>query len=1051
MTLPLDHLSATPRRERCSIVLHVWLMMLVAFLLVLLPGSANSVSGASDAADDVAGTAAKFFSAEVLPLLQKHCYECHSHEADAAEGGLVLDSRAGWQRGGDSGPAIIPGDPPTSLLLNAVEYSDTELQMPPAGKLPQRDLDVLKKWIADGAFDPRVAKSDPPTAGRTSPGPTTGLWSLRPLEQVAAPDVGQSSWVRNAIDCFVLAKLRRETIQPGQTADRYALLRRATFDLIGLPPTLDEIDVFVNDSQPDAYQRLIDRLLDSPHYGQRWGRHWLDLARYGDSNGGDINYAHANAWRYRDYVIQSFNDDKPYDAFIREQLAGDLLPDGGNADRRRDLLTATGFLMLGPKMLAEVDTDKLLIDIVDEQLDVTGLTFLGMTFGCARCHDHKFDPITTEDYYALAGIFRSTKVIDVLRPANGVSEWLEVDVTPAETLATIQQLEREKTRLQQSLAELGAPKSASGDTANAASQAILAVKLPPLRSTTWAAWVRITKPQNLGGVISAAYDGANQGHSLGFDRGSTPRIVWNHGSQSHTIIVAPKPISFGRWHHLGLTYDAASQQLRLFVDGGVAATASDVATSQFSTIGVGRREASRQFQFHGDIDDVRVYDAALSEVQVQELFQRRTPAVRPLLHWSFDQVRVDHVVDEAPGKFDGRLVGVSAETAIVEDGAVGAAFSFNALNDARQPEAVHDRQIAELRNKVQELEAATPSATRVMAVAATHPVDLPVHLRGSHLKLAGAPMARSTPKVFADALSPVSVPPAENGRLQLADWIASPRNPLTARVMVNRIWQHHFGAGLVRTPSNFGTRGEQPSHPELLDWLAGEFMANGWSIKHMHRLIMNSATYRQSSRHHATAARRDPDNRLLARYPIRRLEAEAIRDSLLAVSDELDLGVGGTLFTSANKQRVTMSPVDPVYDSSRRSVYLPSVRVRGYAMFSIFDVSDNGQHVAARPRTMVAQQALFLLNNPLVMQRSQVLAERVSQQTGSCADQVDWLVRRVYGRPASEAETSTLAAAFAALSASAPANRQGNGDTSVFAWQQIIHTMICANEFIHIR
>ena len=799
-----------------------------AVLLVLLQPAREYCHG-DDVVDDTAA-ASRYFSDSVLPLLKKHCHACHSHDADAVEGGLVLDSRRGWQIGGDSGPAIVPSEPAKSLLLKAVDYSDTELQMPPDGRLPQREIDILGKWITDGAFDPRVAESRPLPGARTPKERSARLWSLQPVDHVEVPDIDDAPWIVNDVDRFVLAKLRQRGVVPNATADRYALLRRATFDLTGLPPTLKEIDEFISDEHPDAWERLIERLLDSPHYGERWGRHWLDLARYGDSNGGDINYAYANAWRYRDYVIKSFNDDKPYDTFIREQLAGDLLSDNGDMERRRELLTATGFLMLGPKMLAEVDTEKLLIDIVDEQLDVTGLTFLGMTFGCARCHDHKFDPITAEDYYAMAGIFRSTKVIDVLRPSNGVSEWLEIDVTPDETRQAILSADREKQRLQQLLADLGGSPANEIPGNNAARKAIFVSNLPSLKSTTWAAWVRISQPQTLGAVVSATYDGANQGHSLGFDRGSTPRIVWNHGSGAHTIIAASKPVSFDTWHHVALTFDAAFQKLQLFVDGSVAAKASNVSTSEFSTISVGRREASQQWQFNGDVDEVQVYDCALSESQMHDLFERHSAAETPLLHWNFDDSRDNSVVDSGTGGFHGRLVGVSALKNIIRDGVIRAAFSFSAIGDDSQPPEKHMAEIADVKKQIQQIESTMPRSMQVMAVAASTPVDLPVHLRGSHLKRGKTPIARSTPKVFEHALAQVTVSPEQNGRLQLADWIASPRNPLTARVMVNRIWQHHFGTGLVRTPSNFGVRGEIPSHPKLLDWLANEFVARDWSI-----------------------------------------------------------------------------------------------------------------------------------------------------------------------------------------------------------------------------
>ncbi|MCA9122567.1 MAG: DUF1553 domain-containing protein [Planctomycetaceae bacterium] len=1018
------------------------------FIALLVTITVGSVSGVF-AEDAPNAMELSRFNDAVLPLLKKHCYECHSHEAGTAEGGLVLDSRAGWMIGGDSGPAIIPGQPDASRVFDAVRYSNTELQMPPDGRLPQRDVQVLRDWIARGAFDPRVGGPLPEAGDHQQYARLSDLWSLQPVGNVKPPAIADSTWIRNDIDRFIVAKLSENDVLPNEVADKYALLRRATFDLLGLPPTIEEIEEFVADDSDDAYEQMIERLLDSPHYGERWGRHWLDLARYGDSNGGDINYAHANAWRYRDYVIQAFNDDKPYDDFIREQLAGDLLTDGGNAARRRELLTATGFLMLGPKMLAEVDTDKLLMDIVDEQLDVTGLTFLGMTFGCARCHDHKFDPITTEDYYALAGIFRSTKVIDVLRPSNGVSEWLEIDVTSAETLTQIEQFSQERERLQRLLVDLGATTHSNRPASNAASKAIVVSDLPALRSTTWAAWVRIHSPQNLGGVISASYIGANQGHSLGFDNGNTPRIVWNHGSQPHTIIAAPQPISFGQWHHLALTFNASSEQLRLYVDGHMAAVASNVATTEFSTIGVGRRESSQQFQFVGDVDEVQLFDRALDDEQIQSLSDRHTLPLSPLVHWEFGDIQGRTVVDSADEGLDGRLIGVSARTGVIDDGVEGKAFSFSLFDEDAVPDADRDRRIATLRTQIQQLESAMPARAQVMAVAESTPVDLPVHIRGNHLNLAERSIARSTPRVFDVAMNRVEVPANDNGRLQLAAWIADPSNPLTARVMVNRIWQYHFGEGLVRSSSNFGVRGEYPSHPELLDWLASEFVASGWSIKQMHRLIMNAAAYQRSSDFNAKAVKLDPENRWLARYPIRRLEAEAIRDSLLAVTNELDRTLGGTLLESSNKKRVTMSPDDPVYTSTRRSVYLPAIRIRGFEMFSIFDVSENGQHVAQRPQTMVAQQALFLMNNSLVLRRANCLAYIVSQQPGPFEERTNWLYRVLYGRPATEQETATLELAFDEL-ASSNVSRDGER-ADLWTWQQIVHTLVCANEFIHIR
>jgi hypothetical protein len=551
-------------------------------------------------------------------------------------------------------------------------------------------------------------------------------------------------------------------------------------------------------------------------------------------------------------------------------------------------------------------------------------------------------------------------------------------------------------------------------------------------------------------VISATYEGADQGHSLGFDNGSTPRVVWNHGSGPHTIIAAQTPLPFDEWHHLSLTFDAVAERLRLFVDGKEAASASDVETSNFSTISVGRREASQEWQLAGDVDEVTVFDTALDSHEIGRLAQKHLPSQRPLIHWNFDRVIDDKLVRAEKGSVDGRIIGVSASAGIISDGAIGPAFSFRDSDGLSKPDAEKRQRIASLRKQQSQVEAMTPEVSRVMAVGELPPVDLAVHIRGSHLKL-GRTIVRSTPKVFEDRLPTVTVPATANGRLELANWIASPKNPLTARVMVNRIWQHHFGTGLVRTSSNFGVRGELPSHPELLDWLANEFVSNGWSIKHMHRLIMNSATYRQGSQFTASITEPESENRLLSRFPVRRLEAEAVRDSLLAVTGELDRAVGGSLFKSENKKRVTMSPVDSVYDSYRRSVYLPSVRVRSYQMFSIFDVSDSGQHVARRSQTMVAQQALFLLNNPFVIERAKELAKHVSKRPIGFDQQTDRLHLLLFGRPTTDGERSTLAAAFTELLAAANTERQAAGAGELFAWQHIIHTMLCSNEFIHLR
>ena len=969
-----------------------------------------------------------FFEQSVLPLLQRHCYKCHSHDAKTPEGGLVLDSRSGWATGGDSGPAIIPGQPEASLVLQAISYVDDDLRMPPNGQLKTAEIEVFRKWIAAGASDPRQT----PLRSTDKSTVTENLWSLKPLTA--------GKFKAHAIDQLINKRLAAANLEPHSKADPAILLRRASFDLTGLPPTPEEIQRFISDRQPESWARQIDRLLQSPRYGERWGRHWLDLARYGDSNGGDINYAHGNAWRYRDYVIKSFNDDKPYDDFIREQLAGDLMTDGASPERRAELLTATGFLLLGPKMLAEVDGQKLLIDIADEQLDVTGKAFLGMTFGCARCHDHKFDPITARDYYALAGIFRSTKVMDSHRPQKVVGEWVEVDVTPPGVQRQMKELKAEKQGLESQLAAYGA--AGKKNNTAAAARSVVVHDLPKLHSTTWAARVRIDTPQSLGCAVSAAYPGANQGHSLGFDRinnGQAPRVVWNHGRGTrHTIITAGEPVELGQWHHLAVTYDADTRRLRLYVNGEPSASANNVATTPFNIIGVGRREAAKEFQLLGDLDDVVVYETALTEEEIVILDAGQKLAHRPVFHWDFEKTSGDTVID-ARGRHHGRLVGLKAESNIIDDGFKQKALT---LRVGKVLNADEQERLDRARDRLKTVNERMPTPVKVMAAQAGRPVDLPVHIRGNHTNPGKAAIARTTPRVFGSILPPIQVEQQSNGRLEFAEWMVHPDNPLTARVMVNRIWQQHFGQGLVRTPSNFGGRGENPSHPELLDWLAKEFVVNGWSIKHVHRLIMNSEVYRRSSEAHPQATDRDADNRLLAHFPVRRLEAEAIRDSLLAVSGELKLGTPGNLMKSPNMKRVSMTPSDPVYQSRYRGIYLPAIRVRGYDMFAIFDVSDTGHHIAARPQTMVAQQALFLLNNPFVIGRAKQVAARILARNLPDADSIDWLYRLMIGRKPSPVEFALLHAQLRQLR---------KKQTTAEGWQALAHSLFCSNEFIHVK
>ncbi len=791
-----------------------------ALLFACIVGSASLAF-----ADEFATKDLEFFEKNVRPVLVEHCYECHSAEADAVQAGLRLDRREALLTGGDSGPAIVPGDPENSLMVQSLHYDDL-YQMPPDGKLPEPLIADIEDWIQRGAAAPASdsAGSEPESLELEE---AQEFWAFQPLKQVSVPPRSSDHrWGQTPIDRFVLGRLDAAGLKPSPPADRYTLIRRASFDLTGLPPSPEQVDAFVNDSSPDAFERLVDRLLASPQYGIRWGRHWLDLARYADTNGADENYVYHHAWRYRDYVVRAFNQDKPYDRFVTEQLAGDLLPSPADSQAADDQLTATGFLVLGPKMLAEQDKEKLVVDLVDEQIDTVGKTFLGLTLGCARCHDHKFDPVPTRDYYAMAGIFLSTRTMDHL---EHVSEWLE----------------------------------------------------RPL-------------PGN----------------------GNRQRLA-----------------------------DLKQQ--------------------------IGEKREQRD-GFPEDLDDE-----------------------------------------------------MNAEKEAIED-------------------------------EIAELEAQRAEIAMAMAVEEGDVQDAPVHIRGSHLNLAEDPVPRGFLQVVEDTVSAPEIPESQSGRLQLAQWITDPDHPLTARVMVNRIWQHHFGQGLVRTPSDFGLRGSPPTHPQLLDWLASRFIKQGWSIKELHRLIMRSSTYQMAS-DHGPGAEVDPENRWLWRQNRVRLGAEPIRDSLLAITDGLDLTMGGNLEDTPHDAQYARTTEEP-FELPRRAIHLPIVRNRTHEMFAIFDYLDAGVHLEQRPTTTVAHQALFMMNNPWVMSRAETLAEQLLD-VDDPDRRLEQAYLRLFARPVRPAEREAARDYLSKIAGDVKSGELPDtelpdtelGDAEARAWTSLCRVLLSLNEFLYVN
>jgi hypothetical protein len=789
-----------------------------------------------------------FFRERVEPLLKQRCYECHSH-AGKIKGGLVLDSRSGWQAGGDSGPALVPGSLEKSHLIEAVRYTNPDMEMPPKAKLPESEIAVLEEWVKRGAPDPRETVAVAKAVKKTGVDVEEGRkhWAYQPVRDAAPPAVRDQAWPLNEVDAFILAKQEAEGLQPGPEAEAHVWLRRVTFDLTGLPPTEGEIAEFLretsdrsvlSDRSDNAHERVVDRLLASKAYGERWARHWLDLVGYAEQIGTEGKIFAEHAWRYRDYLVESFHQDKPFDRFIREQLAGDLLPAASLQERRENLI-ATGFIVLGDVDINAIDKLKMEHDFVDSQVSKVGTAFLGMTLGCVRCHDHKFDAIGQQDYYALAGMFRSTKT--TFKTRHGI--WSNIQRVP------LPELEEDRE-------------------------------------------------------VARAHDQKLAG--------------WRQEKQK---------------------LEAESKAL-------------------------------------GDKPD------AAGKKRLDELKKEITAL----------ELRIGHGEYFHPGK----------------------------------PQAI----------AVQDAE---------------KPADMRVTIRGNPYAL-GDTMPRGLVRVAMWGPQP-KIPAGQSGRLQLADWIADARNPLTARIAVNRVWQKLFGEGLVRSVDYFGTRGDTPSHPELLDHLAHRFMKEGWSQKKLIRTLALSRTYRLAS---GNPQSKDPENKLLTRMNRQRLDAESIRDAMLVASGRLAAPVGGPGLPLEFPENISGLPlkekqdVHPQFSLKKeresqmveRTLYLPVVRTGtqpGTARLrDVFDFPQPAQFTSKRSETTVPTQSLYLLNADLIRERGEDLAKTLLAIQEDEAARLARLWLRVLNRPITVAERED---ALAFLQASKAA-----GETP--AWTELARALFGTNEFL---
>jgi mono/diheme cytochrome c family protein len=813
-----------------------------ALLLSVLTGALVDAAEPSAAGLD-------FFEKRIRPVLADLCYKCHSVGADKVKGGLLLDTRAGLLKGGDTGPAIVPGNEEKSLLMQAVRWTDKDLQMPPKKKLSEAEIVDFAAWVKMGA--PWPAGDKPAVAAVKREFKITDKdrahWAFQPVKMPAVPAVKSSAPIANPIDAFVLAKLEAKGIAPNPPADKYALVRRVYYDLTGLPPTPQEVEAFVADTSPKAWESLVDRLLASPHYGEQWGRHWLDLVRFAETNSYERDSNKPNAWRYRDYVIRAFNDDKPYDHFIREQLAGDEF-----VNANADSIIATGFYRLGIWDDEPADKELARYDMLDDIVATTGQVFLGLTVDCARCHDHKIDPIAQRDYYALLSFFHNVSQ----NGQGGASDQVPISLAPAGVEAA-GKAEREAKRK-----ELEA-----------------------------------------------------QAHEL-------------------------------------------EEHFRLLT----------------------KREKTPAKQIAGLI--LKEGEQVLGA----EAFKR------------YQQFRSTLTAFERDGGGDGKALAVTEAGAVPRE-----TFILERGNPANQGAKVD------------------PAFLQVL----TPPVP---------------------------AITPAPSGKSSGRRTALANWIASPENQLTARVMVNRVWQHHFGRGLVRSSSNFGMQGDSPTHPELLDWLASEFTAHGWSMKALHRLILTSNTYRMSSRPSAAALKADPQNDLLSHFDMRRLTAEEVRDSILATTGTLNTGMFGPGIYVDIPKEVLAGQSKPGSgwgksspdDQARRSIYIFVKRSLITPILASFDLAETDRSAPVRFASTQPTQALGMLNSAFVNEQAGKFAERLRREAGDdIAKQVRLALSLTTSRLPTETEIKRGIAFIEAL-------KKTDGTSPEVALRSFCLLALNLNEFLYL-
>jgi hypothetical protein len=885
-----------------------------------------------------------FFESKVRPLLADNCFRCHGGESEKKpKAGLDLTNLRGLLQGGESGPALVPNELDKSRIIEAVRYRNEDMAMPPKKPLKPIEVKVLEDWVKMGApwpgFEGEILITSPDLE---EPYDWDKFrkehWSFKPVSKQPAPTVKQQDWPRGDLDSFVLARLEEANLSPNPQSSKRVLIRRAFLDLIGLPPTPEKVKAFLHDSSPGAFAKVVDRLLDSKRYGERWGRHWLDVARYSDGLGGfgdgqDL----PNAWRYRDWVVKAFNDDMPYDEFVRRQIAGDVLKSNNDA-------LATGFFAIGPTYKGDGGdaeaTNAAKAETLSDRVDTFSRAFLGLTAACARCHDHKFDPITTKDYYALAGIFNNTRI---------------------------------------TTANVGSP-----EEFKAYNDAQVAIKAKETEMRFWSNDVRETAMRllmrNSEKYLIELYKYHGQ-RTLLTGIADRNKYATEKGLDAKRLELWERTLkdirNRGKFSPLEVWFD------KLPMKEGTEATEREIVAS-----------ANRL---------TKKVDVVLKALEEKEIEWRSKIA--------------------ASDKKPGRPRGSKEDEAFLNHLRNGPCKIGN-VNEMGDGTKAKQKEYQVALDKLKKSSPPKPASAHVLAEGGSG--DMNVALRGDLAK-----KGEIAPRKFLRVLAGDDAGPYTegSGRLELAESVVDPTNPLTSRVMVNRIWQWHFGKALVLSPSNFGSLGEKPTHPKLLDWLANQFMAEGWSMKALHRRIMLSATWQMSSAHDAVKFAQDGDNRLIWRMNPRKLDVENWRDSLLFASGELDDTIGGPPTTN-----ILNSPRRTIYSKISRS----GDRFASDAFLRLFDFPSPQSTSAQRSESIVPQQYLFMMNSPFMVKRAEALAKELSK-LGDHEDRIQAAYERLFNRPV---EPPELKAGLAFL---------GSPEESPAKWSQYSQVLLSSHEFLQIQ